>query len=126
MGIADHQLYPLEAPRDQAAQKLQPEGVLLTRPDRKAHDFALSGLADANPDHHRCTHNAVILAHLHIEGIQPQIGIGALERALAKLLDHPIELLTDARDAHSVDPRQPQGFEQVIDRRTLTPSMYAC
>lgn len=76
MRVADHQLHSLEPAPDQAAQELAPEGLLLADPHRKAQHFALPRRAHTDRDHHRLADAAVVLAHLEVEHIEPQVGIG--------------------------------------------------
>jgi hypothetical protein len=61
---------------------ISPEGLGLGRPDIHAEYFAAAVAVDANRDDHRRRDDAPTLAHLHVSGVDPQIGPIAFNWAL--------------------------------------------
>ena len=106
---------PFQAPADQAAQELAPERLAFAGPDRQTQHAALAGLAHADGDHGRQTDDAVVLAHLQIDGIEPHVRIAVVQRPVAELLDQRIQFLAGPRHLALVHPVQPQALQQVID-----------
>jgi hypothetical protein len=55
------------------------------------------------------------LAHFQVERVQPHVGVGRLERALAEPGDDLVQLAAEARDGALVDSRQAQSLDQLVD-----------
>lgn len=98
VGIAAHQLHTLEASPHQAAQKVQPKGIFLTLAKRELQDLPFPGLLHSDRHDQRLTDDPVIMTHLHVEGVQPQVGIAAFQRPVAEALDQFVEHTADAAD----------------------------
>ena len=80
--IRDHELDPGQATALQLAQELDPERLGLRGADRHAEDFAAAVGVDRDGEGHGDRDNAPGLAHLHVGGVDPQIGPVALDRPL--------------------------------------------
>ncbi len=86
MGIRDDQLDATQAAPGQLAQELGPEGLGLRGADLHAQHLAPAVAIDADRDDHRDRDDAAVAAHLHVGGIQPEIGPIALERPVEESL----------------------------------------
>src|SRR3990170_8112281 len=82
-------------------------------PRAKPH-LSLAALSNAGGDDQRLAHDAMVVAHLQVERIQPDEGVLALQGAVAKRLHHFVELLADPGNAALIHPGQPQGLQQII------------
>jgi hypothetical protein len=82
VGIGDDQLDAAQAAAGELAQERGPERLGLGRSDVHAEHLAPAVTVDANRNNHRDRHDAAILAHLHIGGVDPQIRPVALDRSL--------------------------------------------
>ena len=84
MGVGDAQPDALEPPSPQRAEELAPEGLGLRLADIDADDLPPAGLVDAVGDHQGLLTNPTGLADPFHFGVQPQVGIAALQRPLAE------------------------------------------
>ena len=66
----------------QLAQELGPEGLGLRGADVHAQHLAPAVGVDADRDDHRHRDDAVVAAHLHVGGVEPEVGPVALDRAV--------------------------------------------
>ena len=114
VGVAGHQLHPGEAPRHQAAQKGQPEGPVLARPDVDAQHLARPVAGHPDGDHHRLRDDPAVVPHLDEGGVQPHVGIGVGQRPAPEALDLRVQLGAEAADLALADPLQPQGLDQLV------------
>jgi hypothetical protein len=56
-----------------------------------------------------------VVAHLDLLGVEPEIGVVALERALPEGLDLLVELAAERRDAVLRHPLDPELLDEAID-----------
>src|SRR4029077_7992909 len=98
MRVGDDELHPGQAALDQATEEAAPERFRLGLADIEADHLAIAGLVDAVGEHERLAHDTATVANLLDLGIEPQIGVAALERPVAKRVDLLIKALTDPRD----------------------------
>ena len=89
--IADDQLHALQPPLDQAAQKFAPERFALAGAQGQAQHVALARFAHADGNHGRQTDDAVVLPHLQVDRIQPDVRVALRQRPVTELRDqaHP-------------------------------------
>ena len=73
-------------------QELRPEGLGLRWSGIHAEHFAAAVAVDADRDDHRNRHDAPALAHLHVGGVDPQIGPVAFDRAAQERLHLLVDL----------------------------------
>ena len=88
MGVAVDQLHAGQRALFQLAQKRRPERFLLARADVETQDVTLTVKADADGNNHSLADNAVVLARFDVDGVQPDVGILALHRPVAKGRNH--------------------------------------
>jgi len=79
-------------------------------------------LTGSDGDDQHFAHDAVIFAHLQVQGIQPDVRIDASQGALAERLDDFVQSLAGARDGVIVDPGQLQSAQKASTFWVLTPS----
>ena len=97
--IRDHQPDAGAPPALGPAQELEPEGLGLRRAERHAAHLTAAGAVERDGDGHRDRDDAAGFAHLHVGGIDPQIGplpgrsgLGApLPNPTGQSLDRPLE-----------------------------------
>src|SRR4030095_1127517 len=77
VGIADHQLDPGQAARNEGAQELVPERAVLARADVEPEHLPLAVAIDSDREYHRHRDDPPAAAHLHETGIQPDIRVSA-------------------------------------------------
>ena len=92
MVVGDHQLHAAQPAPGQRAQELGPEGLGLRRADRHAQDLAAALVVDGHSHGHRDRDDASGLAHLHVGGVEPQIGPVALQRSIEEAVDLIVDL----------------------------------
>src|SRR3954467_14650326 len=114
MRVADRQLDADQAARDERAQELAPEALGLRLADVQADDLAAAGLVDGVRDHDALALNAAAVADLLDLGVDAQIGVAALQRALAEGLHLLVEQPRDPADLRARDA-QPQRLDELID-----------
>ena len=87
VAAADHQLHPLQAALDQATQETQPEGAIFAGDDGKTQERPLTALPHPYRYDGGLADDAVVDAHLDVQGDQPDVRVAALQRPVAKRLD---------------------------------------
>jgi hypothetical protein len=92
MGVRDDQLDAAQAAAGELAQERRPECLSLRRSNVHAENFAPAIAVDADRDDHRDRHDAPLLAHLHVGGVDPQIRPVALDRTGEERLHLVIDL----------------------------------
>src|SRR5262249_46302467 len=110
----DDQLRAGQAALDQAAQEAAPERFGLALADVEADHLAVARLVYGVGKHERLGDDAATVADLLDLGVQPEIGVAALERPVAERLHLLVEALADPRDLALGDP-QPQRLDQLVD-----------
>jgi hypothetical protein len=98
MGVGDDQLDPAQATAGELAQERRPKRLGVGGANVHAENFAPAITVDADRDNHRNRHDAAILAHLHVGGVDPQIRPVALDRAAEERLHLVVDLR--AQPAH--------------------------
>ena len=84
--------------------------------DVHAEHLAPAVAVDADGDDHRHRDDAAVLAHLHVGGVDPQIGPVAFDRAVEEGLDPLVDLLAQPADLALGDAAHAQRLDQVVDR----------
>lgn len=95
MSVGDHQLYAAKPAAGELAQERRPERLGLGRADIHAQNLAPAVTVDADGDDYRNRHDAAILAHLHVGGIDPQIRPIAFDRAGEERLHLVVDLAAE-------------------------------
>jgi hypothetical protein len=113
VGVGDRQLHPDQAAGDQAPEELAPERLGLGLADVETDDLAPAGLVHAVGDDHAFVHHPPAGADLLDLGVDEQIRVAALERALAERLDLLIQQGADPTDLAAADA-QPQRLDKLI------------
>ena len=81
----------------QLAQELGPEGLGLRGADVHAEHLAAAVAVDADGDDHGDRDDAAVLAHLHVGGVDPEIGPVAFDRPVEEGLHLAVDLLAQPR-----------------------------
>ena len=97
--IGDREAHPVQAARLQRAQELDPERAGLDLADIQADHLPHPGLVHRVGDHHRLGNDPAVVADLDLLGVQPQVGVGALQRPLPEQLDLLIQRPAQRRHA---------------------------
>ena len=97
VGVGDHQLDAAQAAAGELAQEVGPERLGLGGADVHAEHLAPAVGVDADRDDHRDRDDAPVLAHLHVGGVDPQIGPVAFDRAVEEGLHLVVDLLAQPR-----------------------------
>src|SRR6266571_5500646 len=79
--IRDHQAHPFQPSLDQAPKERNPELVILALAGLNSQDVALTGLGDPDRDDRGNRGDSPSLADLVERGIEPHVGVLALDRA---------------------------------------------
>ena len=114
--VGDHQLHAAQPAPGPRAQELGPEGLGLRRADRHAQDLAAALVVDGHSHGHRDRDDASGLAHLHVGGVEPQIGPVALQRSIEEAVDLIVDLAAQPGDLALGDARHPHRLNQIVDR----------
>ena len=114
--VGDHQLHAAQPAPGQRAQELGPEGLGLRRADRHAQDLAAALVVDGHSHGHRDRDDASGLAHLHVGGVEPQIGPVALQRSIEEAVDLIVDLAAQPGDLALGGARHPHRLNQIVDR----------
>lgn len=83
--------------------------------------FAPAIAVDAEHDDHRNRHDAPLLAHLHVGGVDPQIGPIALDRASEERLHLVVDLRAQPRDLDIGDAAHAHRLHHIVDGAVETP-----
>ena len=122
--VGDQQLHATQPAPDQRAQELGPEGLGLRRADRHLlQDLAAALVVDGHSHGHRDRDDASGLAHLHVGGVEPQIGPVALQRSIEEAVDLIVDLAAQPGDLGSWNARHAHGLHQSSTERVDTPWM---
>jgi len=114
--IGDDEADSSQAAADHLTQELEPELVVLGRPDIDSHDFPLSRGTNPDRDQHRHRDHPAVLPDLLEGGVQEQVRELAVEAPGAEGVDLGVELLADAADLVFGDALDAQRLGQVVDR----------
>jgi hypothetical protein len=98
MRVGDDELDAAQATASELAQKRRPERLGFGRTDVHAENLAPAVAVDVDRDNHRDRHNAAILTHLHVGGVDPQKRPVALDRTAEEGLHLVVDLA--AQPAH--------------------------
>jgi hypothetical protein len=82
--VTDHQLHPFQASSNQTAQEGRPEGFFLAGTEVDDQDLAFPRISHADGQHYCHVDGAMVLPPLQARRVQPEVGIGHLQRAIAK------------------------------------------
>src|SRR5215203_2240430 len=115
MGVARYEPYPAKTAGDQRAQERDPERPVLARTYVQPQNLSLSALP-VHPDgyDHRHRGHPPVLAGLHVGGVEPDVGVGALQRPAPEALDLLVELLAEPTDLALGDALHPEGPDEVV------------
>jgi hypothetical protein len=103
-----------EAPPGQAATELQPEGLSLAGAHRQAEDALLAAVAHAHGHHRGLAHDPAARADFLVDGVEPDIRVGLVERTVAELGQLLVELRADAAHFTAADAAATQGGHEVV------------
>ena len=98
MVVRDGELDPAQAAGAQLAQEGGPAGFGLRLGDLDADHLTPPALVHREGDHQRLGVDVARVSDLEVLGVQPQVGVGALQGAGAEGLDLAVELAADAGD----------------------------
>jgi hypothetical protein len=112
--VGNRQLHAGQAALDQAPQERRPERLGLGLPDVDADDLPPAGVVHAVGDDQCLAAHPAAVADLLDLGVQPQIHVVALQRALTKRLDLLIQQRADPADLRLGDP-QPETLDELVD-----------
>ena len=104
VGVGDDELDAAPATAGELAQERGPECLGLRRANIHAETLALAIAVDADCDDHRDRHNATILAHPHVGGVDPQIRPVAFDRTGEEGLHFVIDLGAEPADRWAAKP----------------------
>ena len=110
------QLDAAQAAAGELAQEGGPEGLGLGGADVHAEHLAPAVAVDADRDDHRDRDDAAVLAHLHVGGVDPEIGPVALDRPVEEGLHLAVDLLAQPADLALGDAAHPHRLDQLVDR----------
>ena len=98
MIVGDGEPRPLQAAGHQLAQKGRPARLGLRLGDLDADHLPPTALMHREGDHQSLGANVARVSDLQVLGVEPQVGVGALQGAGAESLDLLVELAADAGD----------------------------
>jgi len=109
MSIGDDELHAPEAAPGKLAEKGRPERLCLRRPDIETQDLAptIAVGSDRYDDGDR--HDPALLAHLHVGGVDPEIGPVALDRPVEEGFHPFVDFLAEPADLALRDPGHPSA-----------------
>src|SRR5262245_35122087 len=116
MRVGEHQLDAAQAATGELAQEGGPERLGFGRADIHAENLAPAVTVDADRDDHCDRDNAPVLAHLHVGGVDPQVGPVALDWTGEEGLHLVIDLRAQAAHLALGDPAHPHRLHQVVHR----------
>jgi hypothetical protein len=102
--VGDDQLYSSEAALDQATEEAAPERFGLALAHVEADHLAVARLVHRIGQHRRLRHNAAAVADFLDLGVEPKVGVAALQGPVPERLDLLVEALADAGDLALGDP----------------------
>src|SRR3954451_15423190 len=114
MGVADGQLHADQPARHQRPEELAPERLGLRFADVEADDLLAAALVHGAGDDDALAHNAPAVADLLDLGVDEQVRVAALQRALAEGPDLLVEQGGDPADLGLGDA-QPEALNELID-----------
>jgi hypothetical protein len=113
--VAGHEPHPTEPPGHQRAQKRRPESPILAGTHVEAQHLPLAALS-VHPDgyDHRRRCHVSVLAGFEVGGVDPHVGVRALQRPVTEALDLFVEFFAQLRDPALGDALHPEGFDQAV------------
>ena len=114
MSVEDDELHPAEAALDERAQERAPEGLRLGLADVEGDHLPVARLVHPVGEHERLPDDAARVAHLLHLGVEPEVGVAALERAASEGLHLLVQALADAGDL-ALGDSQPEGLDHLVD-----------
>ena len=103
-----------------------PERLGFRRPDRHAEHLAASVRIDANSDYHGNGDDPAALAHLHVGGVDPQVGPRAFDRAIEERPVTRSSMSSHSRETWLFEmPVMPIALTRSSTERVETPCTYA-
>ena len=119
--VGDDELDAAQATAGELAQECGPERLGFGGTDVHAENLAPAVTVDADRDNHRDRHDAAVLAHLHVGGVDPQIRPVALDRTAEERL-HLVIDLADSRETWLLEmPVMPIACTRSSTERVETP-----
>jgi hypothetical protein len=106
-------LRPLNTP---LAKTSNPECLGFGRADVHPEHLAPAVAVDADRDDHGHRHDAAVLGHLHVGGVDPKIWPVALDRPCQEGLHLLVDLGAEPADLALGDPTHPHRLHQVVHR----------
>jgi hypothetical protein len=119
--VGDRQPHPGQPARVQRAQELDPERARLDLADVQADNLPHAGLVHRIGDDQRLGHDPPAVSDLDLFGVEPQVGVGAVQRPLAKQLDLLIQRPAQRRYTVLGHPVDPQLLDQPVDLASAHP-----
>lgn len=113
--VRDRQAHALKATRSQGAQELDPERLRLDLADIEADHLTDAGVAHGVGDHQRLGAHVPGGADLHVLGVQPQVRVGAFQRALPEDPHLLVQSPAERRDTVLGHPSDSQLLDQLVD-----------
>jgi hypothetical protein len=113
VGVADDQLHPDQAARNELSEELGEERLGLRRAHVERDDLAPPRLVDAVGDDHTLALHPAAVSDLLDLGVQKQIDVAALHPARAKRLHLLVQARADAADLAAADP-QAEALHELV------------
>jgi hypothetical protein len=113
--IRDHQFDPGQAAALQLAQEVDPEGLGLRHADGHAEHLTPAVGVDRDGDGHCHGDDTSGLAHLHVGGVNPEIGPVAFDRALEEGVHALVDLIAQAAHLTLRDAGHAESLDQLVD-----------
>lgn len=113
--VGDRKTHSREPSGHQIAQELDPEGLCLGLADVDPDHLPAASLVNGIGDHQRLGAHAAAVSDLQVLGVQPQVGEGAFEWAVAEGVDPLVEFAAKGRDPVLAHRRDAQLLDQAID-----------
>ena len=115
MGVGDHELDAAQPAKGQLSQEAGPECFGFRSANVHAQHLAPPVCVHAHRDDHGDRCDAMILPHLHIGGVDPDIGPFALDGPLQEGVHPLVDLLAEPGDLALGHTRHAHGLDEVID-----------
>ena len=113
--VAREHAHAAQPARLEPREGLPPALGRLGEPLGRADDLALAVVVGAYGHHHRHVLVGASPASLEVDPVDADVGVGALEGAVAPLLDRGERLLVEVRDGGGRDARAPEDLAHVLD-----------